>query len=98
MPRPAAGVEHPAAQADCPSLTPPGDYLQDLFHNNTMRQLCCAGMKIASVQQYMIQNVPAEHQDTDNDLLSWCLDALHSAPRCPVAVQQHGDISYATGP
>ena len=31
-------------------LAPPGDYLDDLFDNNVMRQLCCAGIRVAAVR------------------------------------------------
>ena len=55
-------------------------------------------MKIASVQLYMKQHTPPKHKDTDKDLVCWCIDALRNAPRCRIAVQQHGDVSYGTGP
>ena len=55
-------------------------------------------MKIASVQLYMKQHTPPKHKDTDKDLVSWCIDALRNAPRCRIAVQQHGDVSYGTEP
>ena len=80
----------------------PGDFLLRQFNDDPLLQLCCTGMKIYSVQKYMVESFHRcggqDLRESTVKIVHWLLDTFCNTPRDHVADSAHGDIGHACGP